>query len=404
MHKKLWNKDFVLMLQGGAFSALGDILYSVAIGYWVYEQTGSSTLMGIMSSIYSFMLMIVMPFSGTIIDKCNRKAVIVGMDALRGLIMLAVGALAFADQLSVPVVLAAAFLSSACMVFFEPAVSTVMLDLIPHDDMVRGQSVQNGVRSLLNLVGKAISGGLIVAVGVPFVVVLNGISYLISALTEVFITVPRTQAQGENMTVKHVLTGFCGAVEEVVHNRYLRIFVPGALVLNILASGPMSLMLPFATEKGFSLEQYGYLMTVITAGSLSCVVLLGIVKLNSKQRYVLMAVGYVSFLGFATAAFLSSAFVPVAVLLFVGLFMNTLGNSIFNAALMLALPEDRRGALMGLIIAGSSGGSAISVLVYGFLCDAFPIPLVFAVGTLSAVLPMLFLCFSKNTREFVLTH
>ena len=51
MHKKLWNKDFTLMLQGDAFSTLGDLLYSVAIGYWVYEQTGSSTLMGVMSSI-----------------------------------------------------------------------------------------------------------------------------------------------------------------------------------------------------------------------------------------------------------------------------------------------------------------------------------------------------------------
>ena len=60
MHKKLWNKDFILMLQGGAFSALGDILYSVAIGYWVYDQTGSSTLMGLMSAISMFMVMIVM--------------------------------------------------------------------------------------------------------------------------------------------------------------------------------------------------------------------------------------------------------------------------------------------------------------------------------------------------------
>ena len=34
MHKKLWNKDFILMLQGSAFSVLGDVLYSVAIGYW----------------------------------------------------------------------------------------------------------------------------------------------------------------------------------------------------------------------------------------------------------------------------------------------------------------------------------------------------------------------------------
>ena len=100
MNRKLWNKDTILMLQGNAVSALGDILYSVAIGYWVYEKTGSSALMGIMSSISMFMTMLVMPFSGSIIDKCSRKLIIVGMDTLRGVIMLALGVLAFADSLA----------------------------------------------------------------------------------------------------------------------------------------------------------------------------------------------------------------------------------------------------------------------------------------------------------------
>lgn len=47
MSKKLWNKDFILLLQGNAVSTIGDLMYSIAIGYWVYEQTGSSGLMGI---------------------------------------------------------------------------------------------------------------------------------------------------------------------------------------------------------------------------------------------------------------------------------------------------------------------------------------------------------------------
>lgn len=404
MQKKLWNKDFVLMLQGGGFSALGDVLYSVAVGYWVYEQTGSSALMGIMSSISMFMTMILMPFSGTIIDKCNRKWVIVGMDVLRGLIMLAVGALAFADRLSVPAVLIAAVLSSGCMVFFDPAVSTVLLDIIPHDDMVRGQSVQNGVRTLLNLVGKAFSGALIVAAGVPLVIVLNGISYLISALTEVFISVPNTQNQGAPVTVKSVLRDFRVALDETFRNKYLRLFIPPVLILNIFASGPFALMLPFATEKGFSVEQYGYLMSIVTAASLICVVLLGIVKLGSKTRYRLMVTGYLLFIGFSVAAYLSAGFWPVAVLAFLALFANTLANSIFNAALMLALPEGKRGALLGMIAAASSGGNALSAVIYGILCDAFPIHLVFAAGSLLSLPPLIYLCFHKDTKEFITTH
>ena len=61
MQRKLWNRDFVLLLQGNAVSAIGDLLYSVAIGYWVYEQTGSSALMGVMSSISMFVTMFCPP-------------------------------------------------------------------------------------------------------------------------------------------------------------------------------------------------------------------------------------------------------------------------------------------------------------------------------------------------------
>ena len=153
MHKKLWNKDYILLLQGNAVSTIGDLMYSVAIGYWVYQQTGSSGLMGIMSSISMFVTMFLSPICGSIVDKLNRKWLIVGIDIFQGALMLTVGLLAYMNTLSVPVVLIAALLASFGSVFYNPAVSTLMIDIIPRGDMVRGQSVFSGVNSLINLVG-----------------------------------------------------------------------------------------------------------------------------------------------------------------------------------------------------------------------------------------------------------
>lgn len=404
MHKKLWNRDYLLMLQGSAVSAIGDILYSVAIGYWVYETTGSSTLMGIMSSISMFMTMFVMPFSGTIIDKCNRKGIIVGMDGARGVIMLAVGALAFADKLSVPVVLLAAFLASACTVFFSPAVSTLLIDIIPHDDMVRGQSVHSGINTFLNLVGKAISGALVAFLGVPLIIVLNGISYLFSALTEIFITVPRTVHQGEAVTVRGVLKDFSTAIRTILKDKFLKLFIPSALILNLLGAGPSTLMLPFVLEKGFTVDMYGYLMSVETAASLICVCLLGVVKLKPRMRYYAMSVGFLSSGVFAIAGYLSGNYAVLCMMLFLSAFANTLGNGIFNASLMLALPEENRGGILGFVSAAATGGSALSAVIFGVLCDLFPIYLVFSAGMLLSAVPMVYLCAHKHMREFILNN
>ena len=402
--KKLWNKDFILMLQGNAVSAIGDLLYSVAIGYWVYEKTGSSALMGIMSSISMFVVMFLSPFVGTIVDKCSRKTIIVGMDAARGVLMLAVGALAFSDNLSVPIVLAAAFLAALCSVFFNPAVGTLMIDLIPHDDMVRGQSVSNGVSSAINLLGKAFSGVLVAFLGVPLVIVLNGISYLISALTEMFIRVPQTPQQGQPVSFASVVRDLKIAFQAIFSNRFLKLFIPCAMIVNLLGSGPFTLLLPFVLEKGFAVDAYGYLMSVEMAGSLICVTLLGILKLKPKTRLWAMGIGFIGSVLLYTVGYLTGNFLFMCVMFFLGSFASSLGNAIFNAALMLALPEENRAAILGFVNSAAVGGSALSAVIFGVMGDLFPLSLVFVVGGLLSAGPMVYMCVHKNTRQFILEH
>lgn len=404
MHKKLWNKDFILLLQGSTVSTIGDLMYGVAIGYWVYQQTGSSALMGVMSSISMFVTMFLSPICGSIVDKCSRKWLIVSIDVLQGLLMLSVGALAWADALSVPLVLAAALLAAFGGVFYSPAVNTLLLDIIPRDDMVRGQSIASGVSSLINLVGTAFSGAMVAFLGVPLIVVINGLSNLYSALTEVFVHVPRTVQQGTPVTVKGVMQDMCSAVQTVFSDGCLRLFVPCALLLNLLASGPLALALPFCLEKGFTVDMYGYMTAVMTSATLLCVLVLGVVKLRPKARFLVLALGFTSSVLFFTAAYFSTQFIPMCVLFFLGSLTNSAGNAIFNASLMLALPQENRSAILGFIQSASTGGVALSAVIYGFLGDVFPLYLVFAVGSLLSLVPMLYMCFHRQTKAFIMEH
>ena len=404
MAKKLWNKDFILLLQGNAVSTIGDLMYSVAIGYWVYEKTGSSALMGIMSAVSLFVTMILSPFSGSIVDKCNRKWVLVGMDVMQSIVMLVIGALAYMDRLNVPGVLIAAFLAAMGSVFYSPAASTLMIDIIPHDDMVRGQSIFSGSNALINMVGTAFSGVMVAFFGVPLIVMINGLSNLYSAVSELFIRVPKTVQQGTPVTAKGILRDTKEAVRTIFSDKCLQVFVPCALIINLLGAGPLTLVLPFCLEKGFTVDMYGYLMAVWTAASLLCVLVLGVVKLSPKARFWVMAVGFVGSVLFFVLTYLSKEFVVLCVMAFLASFTNCAGNMIFDASLKLALPEMNRGAILGFIQAASVGGSALSALLYGVLGDVFALYLVFAVGSLLSLGPMLYMCFHPRTKEFVLEH
>ena len=404
MVKKLWNKDFILLLQGNAVSTIGDLMYSVAIGYWVYEQTGSSGLMGIMSAISMFVTMFLSPFSGSIVDKCNRKWVLVGMDIMQGVIMLSIGLLAYLDKLNVPGVLIAAFLAALGSVFYSPAASTLMIDIIPHDDMTRGQSIFSGSNALINMVGTAFSGVMVAFFGVPLIVIINGLSNLYSAVSELFIHVPRTVQQGAQVSAKSILRDSKEAVRMIFSDKCLQLFVPCALLLNLLGAGPLTLVLPFCMEKGFTVDMYGYLMAIWTAASLICVLVLGVVKLNPKTRFWVLAVGFTSSVLFFGLTYITKQFVPLCIMAFLASFANCAGNTIFNASLMLALPEENRGAILGFFQAASIGGTALSAVIYGALGDVLPLYLVFTVGNLLSLAPMLYLCFNPRTKEFVINH
>ena len=404
MSRKLWNKDFILLLQGNAISTIGDLMYSVAIGYWVYEQTGSSALMGLMSSISMFVTMFLSPFCGSIVDKCNRKWVVVGIDALQGILMLTVGVLAYTNTLSTPIVLIVALLAAFGSVFYSPAISTIMLDIIPREDMVRGQSIHSSISSLINLVGTAFSGAMVAFFGVPLIVVINGLSNLYSAVTELFVHVPRTIQQGMHVTVKTILQDSRKAIQAIASNRFLRLFVPCALILNLLCAGAFTLILPFCLEKGFNVDMYGYLVSIFTVAQLLCVVLLGTVKLKPKARFWVMAIGFSCSEPFLIFAYLAHQFLPMCIFAFLGSFLNCAGNTVFNASLMLALPEENRSAILGFIQSASVGGSALSAVIYGLLGDIFPLYLTFIVGSAISLIPMLYMCFHPHTKEFIIEH
>ena len=194
------------------------------------------------------------------------------------------------------------------------------------------------------------------------------------------------------------------AVKTIFADKCLRIFVPFALIVNLLGAGPLTLALPFCMEKGFTVDMYGYIISIYTVGALVGILLLGILKLKPVTRFWVMALGFSCSVVFFILTWLGRSFGAVCVFAFLAACLNSIGNSVFNASLMLALPEENRGAILGFVQSCSTGGSAVSAVLYGLLGDVFPLYLVFTVGTAISLAPMLYLCFHPETKRFIKEH
>ena len=366
---KLWNKNYILLLQGSWVSALGNVLYSICIGYWVYEQTQSTALMGMISSISMFMTMVLGPVCGSIVDRSNRKHIIVGMDLIRGILMIGLGVLAYVNQLSVLAVIVVAIISAFCNVMFNPCSTSVFADVLPQEELVRGQSIYNGGSSLISLVGQSVSGMLIVWFGVPLLILLNGISYVISAITEVFIAIPRNEKQGTAITAKNIFHDLKEGLYFSMHEKGLNTIMICAMIINMLSYGIFSLLLPFCYEKGLDIVQYGYLSSVLSIAGL---------------------VGY-----------MGRGFFMISSLFFLGDVCSVVSNAIFNAAMILSIPHDKRGVILGFISACSTGGMALSAVVYGLLAELVPLSYLGIAGNLLSLIPFIVLGRDPKVKEFV---
>jgi DHA3 family macrolide efflux protein-like MFS transporter len=83
--EKLWTTSFLLLWQGQLVSILGDVVYAVALGFWILEATGSTALMGALLAVSTLPRIVVSPIAGVIVDRSDRRKLMIWMDVIRGI-------------------------------------------------------------------------------------------------------------------------------------------------------------------------------------------------------------------------------------------------------------------------------------------------------------------------------
>ncbi len=204
---KLWNKNFLLLWQGTLFSSLGNVAYSIALGFWVLEKTGSTLVMGALMAVTTIPSIIVGPIAGVIIDRGNRKFILVITDVISGFFVCFVGINMLLGTAEVWMVFMVGIILGLSKAFFLPASASIMPDIIPKDDIEKGNSFYSMIGSSTRIIGNSVGGVLYKILGAPVMFLINGISYFISAISELFIDVPKINKKSDLTFYKELKEG-----------------------------------------------------------------------------------------------------------------------------------------------------------------------------------------------------
>ena len=154
------NPDFTKLYAAQLVSFGGDWFATVALLALVNEVTGSATLAALVIAAQTLPFAIVSPFAGVIVDRIDRKALMITADVLRA--CLALGFLLAQSKETIWIVFVCEALLSAVSAFFEPASSAALPNLVAKRDLARANVYMGSAWGTMLVVGAAL-GGLVAA-------------------------------------------------------------------------------------------------------------------------------------------------------------------------------------------------------------------------------------------------
>lgn len=370
---KLWNTNFFLLWQGQFVSAMGDVAYSIALGFWILAKTGSTALMGTLMATSSLPRVLISPFAGVIVDRNDRKWLLVLMDAIRGIFVVLVGIASYLGFIQIWMVFVAGVIIGACGAFFNPAVSSIIPDIVDKRKLVQANSVFSIVQTASGIVGSSAGGILFKILGASFMFLFNGISYIFSAITEIFIKVPKIVHE---KTKLHFFADMKDGFKFVWHFRGLRTLMMTAGIINFFAVMGIMLILPlFHQEEHLGPAFYGIIMGFFTGGLFLGFLFTSIVNVKSEQRFRVFSICYLV-MSVSMILLPASLYFPVmAILVFVTGFVNAILNTFINTVLQLTTPQAKRGKVFGLLMSIAGGLMPIAYATGGVLAEFIPIRL-----------------------------
>ena len=255
---------FVIVWFGQLISLTGSGLTEFALGVWVFQRTGSPVQFALTVFFAALPRILLSPLAGTLVDRWDRRLVMMLSDTAAGLCTLTVALLLFTNQLQVWHIYLVAALSSAFGTFQRPAYAAATTLLVPPQQYGRANGMMSLIRSVSSLVAPALAGFLVVTIGLPSVLLIDLGTFLFAVLTLSVVRFPSPPQSAESQATRgslfreavggwayirrrpgllgllilHSATWFLGVPTEVLLQPYvLSIASPNALGLVMSATG-----------------------------------------------------------------------------------------------------------------------------------------------------------------------
>lgn len=170
-------RDFALLWSGMTISLLGDGIYFVAIAWQVLSLSNRPTALSIVGAAYVTPQVLLLLVGGVLTDRLERRRLMMVADALRATAIGAMGAFSIAGVLHLWEVVVFVVCFGVGDALFSPAFTAIVPEIVPSEQIVQANSLDNFVRPATRLLGPALGGILVAWVGAGTAFVVDALSF-----------------------------------------------------------------------------------------------------------------------------------------------------------------------------------------------------------------------------------
>ena len=373
----LRHRNFRLFLTGQFLSLSGTWIQTVAHGWLVLTLTDSPLVVGLVTTLGSLPILLFTLYGGVIADRVDKRRFILILQCLMLCEALALGTLTALGIVTVPWVMGLAVFFGLLTAFEVPARQALVVELVGKGDLMNAIALNSSAFNISRVIGPAIAGILISAVGIAACFFANALSYVFVVGGLVAMRLPPMVPPALRTDVGAALGE---AFRYVSRERWPRTLIILTATLSIFGFSFLT-MLPVYAKQVLGVGAGGYGAMVAAVGLGAAIGALGLAGFGSRVRHGRMALGSAAALGvlLASIAGAPGIFASIVLCAMAGCAM-ALNGITTNTLLQRLSPDALRGRVMGFYSFVALGMAPFGSLQMGWVAEHFGVRSAFALG------------------------
>ena len=373
----LSHRNFRLFLVGQGISLIGTWMQSVALGWLVLDITNSPFAVGLTQALRSLGVLLFTLYAGVVVDRVDKRRLIVWTQALQMLEALALAMLVWTGRVTTWQVMVLAVFFGVVNAFDIPARQAFIVELVGKEDLMNAIALNSSMFNAARIVGPAVAGVLIGVAGVGMCFFLNGVSYvaviacLFAMRLPPFVTRPMPSSAWE---------GVRQAVAFIRGDARVWALVALVAVFSVLGF-PFIVLMPVIARDVLHTDArgYGLLMAAVGIGAMLGALGLAVQGPRVRKGVVLLSGGAAFGLLLVLFAAVRTIGVALALQALAGCAM-IVTTALANTMLQTLVPDELRGRVMAFYAFVFVGMAPLGAFQAGLIAEHTGAPIAIALG------------------------